>query len=144
MNPNTWLRNELKKWNSLLKKLRQEGKTNEQFEILLNNLTLEEVIAAKLELSSRTLKTPLYGLPLWKHMPEIVEDAVLMYAIAINRTPAEAASYLGMTPYKFHRLCKKYKLYNYFNPEFDKLVQEKQARLALEGKKDVTSEEDEE
>lgn len=116
-----------------MKKLRQEGKTNEQFEILLNNLTLEEVIAIKLELSSRTLKSPLYGLPIWKHLPEIVEDAVLMYAISINRTPFEAAAYLGMTPYKFHRLCKKYRLYKYFNPMYDKQVQDKLAREALEG-----------
>ena len=81
---------------------------------MLGNLTLEEIIAAKLEISSKTLKSPLYGLPIWKHTPDIVQDAVLKFAISVTKTPTEAAMFLGMTPYKLYLLAKKYKLYNYF------------------------------
>lgn len=115
-----------------MKKLRKEGKTNEQFEIMLNNLTLEELIAAKLELSCKTLGSPIYGLPIYKHLPEIVEDAVIKFAVSCTQTPQEAAAFLGLTPLKFHRIVKRYKLYTYFNPNYDKLVQEKKAAKALE------------
>lgn len=81
---------------------------------MLGNLTLEELIAAKLEISSKTLKSPLYGLPLWKHTADIAQDAVLKFAVSVTRTPTEAAMFLGMTPYKLYLLVKKYKLYNYF------------------------------
>ena len=41
---------------NLSRKLRQEGRINETFEITLANLTLEEVIGLKLQLSSTKLQ----------------------------------------------------------------------------------------
>ena len=87
---------------------------------MLGNLTLEEVIAAKLELSSRTLKSPLYGLPIWNHLHEIVQDAVLMFAISCTTTPTEAAAFLGISPMTLYRLVKKYKIWNYMSPNYNK------------------------
>lgn len=121
MNPNRWILNELLRWSSILKKLREEGKTNEQFEIMLANLTLEELIAAKLEISSKTLKSPLYGTPIWKHIRELTEDATLKFAVSVTQSPTEAAMFLGMTPYKLYSLIKKYGIYNYFMPRKKKL-----------------------
>jgi len=94
---------------------------------MVNNLTLEELIAAKLELSSKTLGTPLYGLPIWKHMNEITQEAVLMFAISVTSNPIEAATYLGLKPYDFKKLVKKYKLYTYFNLAYDEQVKAKRA-----------------
>ena len=108
---------------------------------MLNNVTLEELIALKLELSSKTLGTPLFGLPIWKHLGELTEEAVLMFAISITETPAEAASFIGLTPYKFQRLCKKYRLFNYFNREFDRRVKEKKERLKALGEANGTTKE---
>ena len=95
---------------------------------MLGNLTLEELIAAKLEISSRTNISPIYGVPIWKHLQQIVEDATLMFAISVTQTPTEAATFLGMTPYNFKRLIRKYNMYTYFNRNFDKLVKEKAER----------------
>jgi len=81
---------------------------------MLGNLTLEELIGAKLEISSKTLKSPLYGTPIWKHTRELVEDAVLKFAVSVTQCPTEAAMFLGMTPYKLYSLIKKYQIYNYF------------------------------
>ena len=39
---------------SIINKLRKDKKSNDEFEIMLNNLSLEEVVALKLELSSRS------------------------------------------------------------------------------------------
>ena len=43
---------------SLVNKLRKENKTTEEFEIMLNNLSLEEVIGLKLELASKNSSFP--------------------------------------------------------------------------------------
>ena len=41
---------------SILKKLRSERKITEEFEVMLNNISLEETIALKLELASKLVK----------------------------------------------------------------------------------------
>ena len=43
------------KYYSLSKKLRREKKSNDQFEVMLSQLTLEEVIGLKLELASKEI-----------------------------------------------------------------------------------------
>ena len=116
MNPNRWILNETKQWTSTLKKLRNEKKTTEEFEILLSNLSLEEVIAIKLELSCKTLNSPVFGLPIWEQLDEIVRDAVLKFAVSTTKTTSEAAAFLGMSQDTLWKLIKKYQIWNYFDP----------------------------
>ena len=99
---------------SLSRKLRQEGRTNETFEITLANLTLEEVIALKLQLSSQPVGNRLYGFPLWYAMPYIVKDALLKYAYSATKTKGEAMRFLGLRPKDFKNLSKKYNIESYF------------------------------
>ena len=99
---------------SVLRKLRNEGKTNEQFEVTLGLLSLEELIALKLELASKSVGGKLYGLPLWYSLPDIVKDAVLKYALSAARTKMEAARFLGVSKEYFYRLLKKYGTDSYF------------------------------
>ena len=63
---------------SLSKKLKREEKTTEEFEIMLNQLSLEEVIGLKLELASSVFGGKSYGLPIWHSMKDIVNDAVAL------------------------------------------------------------------
>lgn len=118
VNPNRYLQISTKRWSSLLKKLRKEGKINEEFEILLGNLTLEEIIAIKLELSAKTLGSPLYGLPLWSSLNNIVQDAVLKFAISTTYTSSEAARLLGLDQKHLYPLVKKFKILDYFGKKF--------------------------
>ena len=60
------------KYYSLSRKLRRESKSNDQFEVMLSQLTLEEVIGLKLELASKVLGGKLFGLPVWSSMHSIV------------------------------------------------------------------------
>ena len=92
---------------SLVKKLRAEDKSTEEFEIMLNTLSLEEIIGLKLELASKVFGGKSYGLPIWKSMKEIVQDAVLKYALSACRTKREAARFLGMKRQNFNNLLKK-------------------------------------
>ena len=102
-----------KKYN-LSRKLRQEGRISEAFEITLANLTLEEVIGLKLQLSSQPVGNRLYGFPLWYAMPYIVKDALLKYACSATKTKGEAMRFLGLRPKDFRDLSKKYNIENYF------------------------------
>ena len=99
---------------SLSRKLRQESRISDTFEIMLANLTLEEVIGLKLELSSQSVGNRLYGFPLWHAMPYIVRDALLKYAFSATRTKGEAMRFLGLRPKDFRNLSKKYHIEDYF------------------------------
>ena len=99
---------------SISKKLRREGKSSEEFEIMLNGLSLEDVIALKLELSTRPFGGKSFGIPTWHSMREIVQDAVLEMALSTTRSKKEAARFLGLIPQDFRKLIKKYKTESFF------------------------------
>ena len=96
---------------SLLRKIRKEKKTTDELEILLNSLSLEEIIGLKLELSTKPVSNRLYGFPLWFNLTDIVRDAIFKYAYSATRTQAEAMRFLGLRPDKFQKLKKRYYLY---------------------------------
>ena len=64
---------------SISNKLKSQEKTNDQFEIMLSNLTLEEIVGLRLELAAKSVKNNLYGLKIWYDLPNIIKDAILKY-----------------------------------------------------------------
>jgi len=99
---------------SISKKLRREGKSSEEFELMLNGLSLEDVIALKLELATRPFGGKAFGIPIWYSMREIAQDAVLKMALSTTRSKKEAARFLGLIPQDFRKLMKKYKTESFF------------------------------
>tara|TARA_R110000824_G_scaffold47486_6_gene135202 strand:- start:1201 stop:1590 length:390 start_codon:yes stop_codon:yes gene_type:complete len=99
---------------SISKKLRKDRKSNEEFEIMLASLTLEELIALKLELSTKSISNRMYGFPIWHSLHNIVQDAVFKYAYSATRTKGEAMRFLGLQENWFHKLQKKYGIDDYF------------------------------
>lgn len=102
---------------SISKVLRKQNRSNDYFEIMLNNLTLEELIALKLELAYKSVGFVLHGFPLWSSTNYIIKDALLKYAVSSSKTKTEARRLLGLTNIKFYRLLKKYKINKYFKQE---------------------------
>jgi len=102
------------KYYSVSKKLLREDKTNLQFETILNNLTLEELIALKLELSMKIAGTPIYGIPLWRSIRDICKDAMLKLALSATRTKKEASKFLGLTSEEFKTELKRRKIESFF------------------------------
>ena len=99
---------------SISKKLRKQNKTTIEFEIMLNNLSLEEAIGLKLELASRVAGSKLYGFNIWQTLPEIIKDAVLKYAMSATRTKAESMRFFGLNVSMYKKLLKKYEIDSYF------------------------------
>jgi hypothetical protein len=103
-----------KKSYSIIRKLRKEGKLPEEMEIFVSNLPLEDLIALKLEISSRPVSGKLFGIPIWKSIPFIVRDAVLKTAISVCKTKVDAANLIGMDVDKMDNLLKKYNTIDFF------------------------------
>jgi len=99
---------------SITRKLRNENKSNEQFEIMVGALSLEELIALKLDLAAKSAGGKMYGFPLWYSIPELSRAAVLKYVLSAARTKMEAARFLGVNKEYFYRLCKKYDAESFF------------------------------
>jgi hypothetical protein len=102
---------------SISKLLRSKNKSNDYFEILLNNLSLEEIIALKLELSYKAIGFPLHGFPIWKSINYISKDALLKFALCATDTRGDAARMLGLEPIKFFSLLRKFNTKRYFSEE---------------------------
>jgi len=108
-------KNETKHSNfSIIRKLKKERKINEELEILLSGLSLEELIALKLEIAAKPTGGKLYGIPLWKSTQYIVKDALLKFAISACKTHKEAAALLGIEVATLRESIRKYKTYNFF------------------------------
>jgi hypothetical protein len=93
---------------SLSHNLREEGKSNEAFEIMLSTLTLEEIIGLKLECSSRLTNGKLYGFNLWSKLVDLIKEATYKAVISITATNKEATRVLGINLMTFKKLKNKY------------------------------------
>jgi hypothetical protein len=116
-----YLKDSTKRWTSFINVLREQGKLNEQVETAIHNMTLEDLIAVKLELSSRTQKSPLYAIPLFDTLQVIVRDAMLKFAISATRTPSEAAAALGISLSYFRNQMHEFKIYDYIPTSRERL-----------------------
>lgn len=99
---------------SISRKLRKEGKSNDEFETMLSVLPLEDVIALKLELATKPMGGRLYSIPVWKILPEIVKESVFKFAYSCCRSQAEAMAFVGLPEEKFYRLRRKYDIKRFF------------------------------
>ena len=99
---------------SIIRKFRNEGKLPPEAETFISNISLEDLIALKLEIASKPTQGKLYGIPIWKTIPFIVRDALLKTAISVCKTKAEAASMLGKDVDSLDKLLKKYETVSFF------------------------------
>ena len=99
---------------SIANKLRSEGRIDEKFEIQLSTLTLEEILALRLELAAKCVNYKLYGTNIWKNLPHIVKDAVLKYAYIAGKNKTEMATFLGVDKSRLRKFLKQYNISNYF------------------------------
>lgn len=104
---------------NISKTLREQNKSNDLFEIMLNKLTLEEIIALKLELVARSLGTVFTGLPLIKSIKWIVTDAVLKFGLANSSSNLKTIKFLGIDSTEYYKLINEHGLKNYFKENTD-------------------------
>ena len=102
---------------SFISIMRRERKINDQFLNVLSSLTLEEIIALKLELAIQMTKHKFYNFPLWKALPSICKDAVLRFTLSACQSKRDGARMLGIDIREFNKLLKRYNTEQLFNNE---------------------------
>ena len=95
---------------SIINKLKDQNKLNDQVLTCINNLSLEDVIAVKLELSTNLLNHRLYGFDIWNRMASITKEAVLKFSLSVTKNKTDAARFLGITQQNFRRALKNYNI----------------------------------
>jgi hypothetical protein len=88
--------------------LTQKGLINNQLLYLISELTLEDLIAIKIELSSKHINNRLYNFKLWHKMPYITREALLRVAVTCTNSTSEAARFLGITKEKYFKVVRDY------------------------------------
>ena len=83
----------------------------------INKLSLEDLIAVKLELSANNINNRLYGFDLWKKSNYIMKEALLKFAISTTNSKKDAARFLGLTYVEFKRVSQKYTVKDYFSED---------------------------
>jgi len=99
---------------SVIRLLKEKNLVNDKLLVCINQLSIEDLIAIKLELSANNINNRLYGLPVWKNLTNLVKDAIFKYAYSATRTQMEAMRLLGLTANHFHKLKKRYDPISYF------------------------------
>jgi len=102
---------------SFISIMRQKKRINENFMNTLSSLSLEEIIALKLELSIQNINNKLCNFPLWQSMPNITRDALLRYAMSACQSKRDMARFLGIPINKFGDILKKYNTEKLFTNE---------------------------
>lgn len=96
---------------SIINKLKDQNIVSDQLLVCINKLSLEDLIAIKLELSTNLLNNRLYGLDIWNKMDSITKEALLKFSLSVTKTKADASRFLGITQQNFNRICKTYKVF---------------------------------
>ena len=99
---------------SVISKLKDQSILDDSNLVCINNMSIEELIAVKVELSSRHLNNRLYGFDLWHRSSFIIKEAILKFAISATKSKKDAARFLGLTYSEFKRVATKYKVHKYF------------------------------
>ena len=93
---------------SITNKLKDQGLLSDINIVCISSLSLEELIAVKLELSCSYINNRLYGFDIWRRMTPIVKEAVLIFAISATNSKKDAARFLGLTYLEFIKQCSSY------------------------------------
>ena len=87
---------------------------------LFNSLSLEEIIALKLELSSKNINKKLYGFTFWSNSTKIMKEALILYAVAATKSKKEAARFLGISKKVFNDAYSQFQIDKYFSDRLDR------------------------
>ena len=81
---------------NLKNKLLLEGKIDKDFLNKLQFIKLEELIALKLLVATKSLKGKLFNFPILKYSYQICKEAVFKYALSVAKNRKEASLIVGM------------------------------------------------
>ncbi len=96
---------------NIKKELLKNNKINEEFCDQLHNLTLEDIIALKLELASESVKGKFYGFPIKKFINNIINESLIKYSLSAASSYREAGLILGISKAELFKYARKYNIF---------------------------------
>jgi len=96
-------------YKSVLKDIDKKYK-NKSFQFVLSNLSLEDLIHAKLEMSSRNLNEKFFGYPLYNNIQNIVKESLVKFALSFCDSKERAYSLLGLNKSQFLKYTKRHNI----------------------------------
>ena len=106
---------------SVILALKAKNLLNDSLLVGINNLTLEDLIAIKLELSANHINNRPYGFDIWRKSGYIIKEALLKFALSTTNSKKDAARFLGLTYSEFKKAIKQYKVTKFFNDDVEGL-----------------------
>ena len=100
---------------SYINKLKEKNKIDDALLVGINSLSLEDLIAIKLELCANDINNRLFGFDIWRKTSYIVKDALLKFSISTTKSKKDAARFLGITSTEFYKACKQFNITESFN-----------------------------
>ena len=99
---------------SVILALRAKNLIDDSLLVCINSLTLEDLIAIKLELSANHINNRPYGFDIWRKSGYIIKEALLKFALSTTNSKKDAARFLGLTYNDFKKAIRKYKVTTFF------------------------------
>ena len=99
---------------SVIKVLKHKNQISNDLLVCIDSLSLEDIIAIKLELSTKHVNNRLYGFDLWRGFQYITKEALLKFAISTTTSKKDAARFLGLTYFEFLDIYKRYEISQVF------------------------------
>ena len=93
---------------TFISELKKDNRINEEVLNTISDLTLEELISVKLELSANMLNGKLYNFPLWYNLPYIIRESLLNFVNRNCKTKIDMYNTLGIPYEQFIQIYKKY------------------------------------
>jgi hypothetical protein len=103
------------KHKSIINKLLNNNIINESNLTFIDSMTLEDLIAVKLEMSARHINNKLYAFNLLSNTNRLVKEAIIKFAISATQSKMDAARFLGIDYEGLRKLVNEYDLQDYFD-----------------------------
>ena len=104
---------------SLKRKLRRQKKTDHEFEMKLNRLSLEEIISLKINLIFDSVGDKAYGFHIFKNLDHLIKEAIIKSTLSYCSSYESARRHLGLEIDKWSKLLKKYVPIDYLETDKD-------------------------
>lgn len=103
------------KHKGVINKLLNNNIINESNLTFIDSMTLEDLIAVKLEMSAKHINNKLYAFNLLSNTNRLVKEAIIKFAISATQSKMDAARFLGIDYEGLRKLVNEYDLQDYFD-----------------------------
>ena len=93
---------------SKISELKKMNKIDDQFVFYVESLSLEDLLAVKIESVTRNLNFKFFNFPLWKSFHTITSEALITAVFGIASNNSEAARILGIDLKQYKNYLSKF------------------------------------